>query len=154
MRGDKVSIRRAFQRPARIFVRVSPKGFLLGRERKAAAELQGRISEITLVRKLFRLGALFCHSLDGVRARDGTLCSACSHPECRPSLRVHLSSASLLFVIDLPGRSAANFLALEEKAETEGVELVDWILRFSVIDRGGWGEVRFERMQELGGSVA
>lgn len=144
-------IRAAFEKPVSVWVKVTPKGFLLEGACSPLKDLEGRVVGLRLVRKLFRNGALACHSPDGIRARNGTLCSQCLHALCRPQLRVRLASPTTISIFDLAGRSADNLLALEELAEAEGLDLVDLVLRLTVTDHGSWGEVRFQRLYQEGG---
>jgi hypothetical protein len=130
-------------------VRVRPEGFLLGGKPPPLEELEGRMTRVMLLRKRFHERALICFSPDGMEGRDGTPCQQCLHPDCRPHLRVHLRSTAYLFVIDLGGRSAENLLQLEEEAEAEGRELVDFIFHLTVVNHGRWGEVCFERCRSL-----
>ena len=151
MNPEFEKIRQAFSRPVPLPVKVTAEGFLLKGGPQAIEEIQGRVIKATLLRKLFREGALRCYSPDGLRARDGTLCQECLHPECRPQLRVHLHSPTFIFLLDLSGRSAENFLHLQDEVEEGGRELIDWILRLKVINHGHWGEVHFERWRAAGG---
>ena len=144
MSTDKHLMRDAFEKPEPQRVRVVPEGFRLGDT--VCDELKGRVSDITLVRKLFRNRALICYSPDGIEARDGTVCNDCLHPQCRPQLKINLFCGRHLFLLDLSGLSAANLLALQDEADGEGVELVDWYLRLTVVNHDRWGEVRFERI--------
>ncbi len=144
--GLKSRIREAFEKPVTLWVKITPTGFLLEGEDSPIRDLEGRVIRVQLVRKLFRRGALLCHSADGIRARNGTLCAHCLHPLCKPQLRIHLASPTLRCLLDLSGRSADNFLALEAQFEAEKLDLVDQVLRLTVADRGKWGEVRFDRV--------
>ena len=56
----------------------------------------------------------------------------------------------ILIIFDLSGRSAENFLVLQDQLETEGFELHHVVLELTVIDQGQWGEVRFERLSPKG----
>lgn len=144
-------IREAFQKPLSLWVKVTPNGFLLQGESSPLRDLQGRVAGLRLVRKLFRSGSLACQSPDGIRARDGTACSECLHPLCRPQLRIRLATAKAHCIFDLSGRSAENLLVLQEQLDAEGFDLLDVVLRLTVIDQGQWGEVHFERLSPQGG---
>lgn len=144
-------IREAFQKPVSVWVKVTPKGFLLEGESSPLRDLQGRVVGLRLVRKLFRSGALACQSPDGIRARDGTVCGECLHPLCRPQLRIRLGTAKAHCIFDLSGRSAENLLVLQEQLQAEGFDLLDVVLVLTVIDQGQWGEVHFEPIPPQGG---
>jgi hypothetical protein len=148
---ERIYLRQAFSRPVPMPLKVTPEGFLMKGKPPVIEEIQGRIVKTTFQRKLFREGALRCYSPDGLRARDGTWCQECLHPECRPQLRVHLHSPTFLFLLDLSSRSAKNFLQLQDEVEEEGRVLIDWILRLRVLNHGHWGEVQFERLRAAGG---
>jgi hypothetical protein len=138
--------RDAFRETPRLLARVTPGGFASGGREVPAVE--GRVTRIALVRKLFRDSALVCSSKDGVRARDGTLCDECRHPRCQPQLRVELRARDEVLLLDLAFSSARNLLALRDRLEAEGVALEDVVLRLSVLDRGRWGEVLFALADE------
>jgi hypothetical protein len=146
MNIENFRIREAFQRPVSFWVKITPGGFLLQDVSTPLGELLGRVVRTRLLRKLFREGKLLCHSTDGIQARNGIFCSDCLHPHCRAFIRVHFLSSGRLYVFELGGRSAENFIAIQDEADERGAELVDWILRLTVLDHGSWGEVRFEQV--------
>ena len=133
----------AFHKPPVRLVRILPDGFLT--EGRRFVQLTGRIARTRLLRKRFEAGALVCDSPDGIQARNGTICDACRHPDCRPWLRVHLATTEEVYLLDLAVVSARNLLALEEEAAQQGTDLTRWTLRLTVTSHGRWGEVRFER---------
>mgnify|MGYP001603155642 FL=1 len=59
---------------------------------------------------------------------------------------MNFRSGSSIYVIHLSNTSAENFFRLEDEAKNRGEDLVDWIVRLKVQDRGRWGEVTFERI--------
>jgi hypothetical protein len=140
---NRLRVHEAFRKPPVRLVRVLADGFLV--EGRSLASLTGRVTRTRLLRKRFDAGALVCDSLDGIQARNGTICEACRHPDCRPWLRVHLATADDVYLIDLAVVSARNFLAVEEAAAHQGQDLSRWTLRLTVVSRGRWGEVRFDR---------
>jgi len=140
---NRLRLHEAFQQPPVRLVRILADGFLV--EGRPLTHLTGRITRTRLLRKRFEAGALVCDSPDGIVARNGTVCEACRHPDCRPWLRVHLATTDDVYLIDLAVVSARNFLALEEAATHQGEDLSRWALRLTVVNRGRWGEVRFER---------
>lgn len=145
MNPEQFDMRQAFQTSTKTFVRVTPKGFLLGEEVLEA--LQGRITGVSLLRKLFQDSMLVCDSTDGIRARNGMLCAECCHPRCQPRLRIQLAQGRVIYVLDLAITSAENLFSMEDEAKAEGQELLDWTLRLTVVNREYWGEVRFERIR-------
>mgnify|MGYP001236370613 FL=1 len=144
MTPDRGTMRRAFAKPTVLLVRVSPKDFLLGQDRVTA--LYGRITQQRLLRKLFQEGDLVCDATDGLRARNGTSCDACRHPQCRPWLRIHLASQDRLYIVDLAVTSAQNLLDLEDQAIAAGARLHDWTVKLTIRERGSWGEVCFQKL--------
>ncbi len=144
MNSDR--IRRAFLPPAVIYTRLRPEGFLLNGIGAPVAQIQGRIERVSLLRKRFVDSMLVCASPDGIQSRSGLLCDECLHPQCRPQLRLNVRSGGSIYVIHLSNTSAENFFRLEDEARDRGEELVDWIVRVKVEDRGRWGEVTFDRI--------
>jgi len=139
-------VRDAFRPTPRVLARVTPRGFAI--EGREVRTIDGRVTRLGLVRKLFKDSALVCSSKDGVRAKDGTLCDECRHPRCQPQLRVELQAGDRTLLLDLAFSSARNLLALRDRVDPEGVALDDVPLRLSVVDRGKWGEVVFALADE------
>jgi hypothetical protein len=139
------SLRRAFDPPTWLFVRVAADGFHV--DGKTRQELVGRIFRTELRRKLFKDGELACESRDGITGKDDIRCDDCRHPRCRPMLRVALAAGSVRYVLDLASRSAQNLFALEDLADEEDLELEDLVVRVTVTSHDSWGEVCFERVR-------
>jgi hypothetical protein len=129
-------------------VKVTPQGFEV-QDVAEYKELRGRITKVTLVRKLFEDGGITCSSPDGIQSEDGLLCDECLHPRGQPRLRIQLACGPTVYVFDLPSTSAQNFFALEDKAEAQGCEIFDWRLKLTVVCHNHWGEVVFERIDKL-----
>ena len=146
MNSESDRIRQAFLPPVVIYTRLRPEGFVLNGTGEPVAQIQGRVERVNLLRKRFVDSVLVCTSPDGIQSRSGLLCDECLHPQCRPQLRVNLRSGSSIYVIHLSNTSAENFFRLEDEAKNRGEDLVDWIVRLKVQDRGRWGEVTFERI--------
>jgi hypothetical protein len=141
---DKAMLRLAFQKPLYLMTKVTAEGFEI--DDHHYAEITGRVMKATLVRKLFEDGFLSCSSSDGIHSADGVTCDDCQHPNCQPRLRVQLVARNLIYVLDLSHSSARNLFAIEDQAESEHKTLPDCLLKLSVVNRGFWGEVRFERI--------
>ena len=139
------TVRLAFQDPIYVFVKVSPSGFLINDE--PVQFLPGRIVKTYLVRKRFEDGKLVCSS-NHISSPDSLSCSDCGHPHCRPHLRLCLRDSDTIYVLDLNSSSAKNLLYLEDALEAEGKSLEGLLLRLTVINRGYWGEVSFEIVEE------
>lgn len=144
MKNKKQSIRQAFRKPPCFLVKVLPKGFCV--EDEVLKELKGRIVRSRLIRKRFEENTLVCDSSDGERSREGKVCAECSHEDCLPFLRILLFSDGISHVIDLAFTAANNFFCMEDQAEACGEKIREWNLSLKVVNRGHWGEVRFERV--------
>jgi hypothetical protein len=142
--NEPTDLRRAFQKPLAVLVRVTPKGFLI--DGNPLDTIEGRVVKRHLVRKLFQDGALVCDSPDFTTARDGTACDTCLHPRCQPQLRIHVAQGNLRYVLDLAVTSANNFFRLEDETRRKGEDIEDAVLRLTVENQGYWGEVRFDRV--------
>lgn len=143
MSDPRAAIRRAFLLPTQLLVRVNPHGFVVADE--TVTELSGRLHQVRLIRKLFENGTLVCDSADGVEARNGTMCDACRHPRCRPQLRIVLDRGAVHYLLDVNATSARNLIALEDELTAEGLRIEDCPVKLTVVPRGHWPEVRFER---------
>ena len=141
---QRQGFREAFRKPTILLVKLTPKGFLI--EDEIHPELTGRVVKTRLVRKRFEDRVLVCSSLDGIRARDGSVCDECRHPGCQPQLRAHLVQGEAIYILDLAASSARNLFAAEDEAAANGEQLRDWTLRLSMRNRGHWGEVCFQRV--------
>lgn len=143
--NERLRLRQAFRKPTYLPVRITPQGFDVADGHYD--DLQGTVIRTSLARKLFRDGFLSCSSSDGVHSERGTCCDECQHPLCQPRLRLQLlAQRAIVYVLELPSTSAENFFTLEEQAQREGADLIDCTVRLTVIDRGHWGEVAFERV--------
>ena len=143
MTRDHARTRRAFARPAYLFVRVAPEGFVVLDE--VRDELTGRIVKSHLVRKLFDDCVLACWSKDGVTAQGDRACEECRHPRCQAGLRIHLRDGPVVYVLDLAVSAAKDCLDLLDAIASEDQTPEDVPLRLNVLDRGKWGLVRFKR---------
>ena len=139
-------LRLAFRDPLRVFVRVTPSGFLL--DDRTYESLSGKVARTRLIRKRFEEGRLLCASSNGTESREGASCGECNHPRCRPQLRLHLRNLDTIYILDLAASSAKNLLSLEDDLLGRGKSLEWTRLRLTVIDRGHWGEVCFEALTE------
>ncbi len=144
MKKEKKSLRGAFRKPPCILVKVLPVGFVV--EDQITEELTGRLANVRLIRKRFEEKVLACDSSDGERSKEGRVCAQCLHADCRPSLRIHLISEGITFVIDLAFTAANNYFSLEDQAEDDGENIRDWFLSLHVVNRGHWGEICFEKV--------
>ena len=143
MSSQRGRMRSALARPTYLFVRVSPRGFVL--EHEDREELAGRIVKTHLVRKRFEDGMLACDSRDGVTARDGTVCETCRHSRCLAFLRIHVHDGPVVYVLDLAPTAARALLDLADAVENEQRSLDDVPVRLTVVDRGRWGLVQIDR---------
>jgi hypothetical protein len=130
-----------FRQSRWIGVRVRPTGFMIDDD--LHLELRGRVISTVRIRKLFEDGVLSCHSPDGERSHQGTLCETCAHPACRALLRVQIENGNLIYILDLPHSSAGNLIRLADDLAERKVPLATATVIASVVDRGHWGEVRF-----------
>lgn len=144
MKKAKKSLRGAFRKPPCILVKVLPVGFMV--EDQVVEELTGQLVHVRLIRKRFEDNVLTCDSSDGKRSKEGRVCAQCIHTDCRPFLRIHLSSEGMTFVIDLAFTAANNYFLLEDQAEARGENIRDWLLTLHVVNRGYWGEVCFKKV--------
>lgn len=139
--------RRSFSQLPVLWVQVTPKGFVIRQTEAAVATLEGHVVRQRFERKLFLDGMLACGSLDGEMAYDGkTRCQDCRHPLCQPRIRLRLADRHAHYLVDLAISSARNFFALEDGIQEQGLHLESQRLRLTVIDRGYFGEIRFERL--------
>lgn len=137
--------RHQLQRQRPLQVRVRPDGFEIDGE--TTNQLQGRVYDATIARKLFADRRLLCQSSDGVRAADGTTeCATCSHraQACQAILRIRIAlTDGRHCTLDLANSSANNLVRLDDELAETDVPLPARNLRMTVVPHDHWGEVRF-----------
>lgn len=139
--------RRPFAPRPLLWVRVTPQGFLFRETEETVAALEGHVVKQRLRRKLFLDGMPACSSPDGVASLDGKIrCDDCRHPICLPQIRLQIADRHAHYLLDLAISSMRNFLDLEAEIQAQGLRLESRRLRLTMINRGHWGEVRFERI--------
>ncbi len=141
------ALRLAFQHPVLVPVRVTRLGFLTRNASAPIGSLEGHVTRMVSLRTRFDRGSIVCSSPDGTRSMDGFPCVECLHPRCRLQLRIHLRDGLLLYVLHLNVSSANNILDLESEARHDGDELCRRRLKLTVLDRGTWPEILFQRLQ-------
>lgn len=131
------------------YATVTPKGLVLATGSPPIPELVAKIVRVGPARTLYQQGRPACRSLDGVRSLKGKECATCSdRPECTPQLLLDLDVDGSPYRLLLAFTSAKNFLVLTDQLRRGGRPLESAPVRVRVLDRGRWGEVRFEACEE------
>jgi hypothetical protein len=151
MSGDLQPLRDILHRVLARYLTVRPSGFLLGDDERPHRVVEARILGYGGARTLYRERKPDCRSLDGIASitHKGRRCTGCElRPKCTPQVRLDLVVDYRPYRLLLAQTSAHNFLEHEAKLRPLGIAIEAVTHRIEVIDRGSWGELRFDRVRE------
>jgi hypothetical protein len=132
-------------RTAARYLTVRPEGFLVAA--KPVPVLDARVLAFGPARTLYRGRKPVCRSLDAVQSIRGKRCSECPDlKHCTPQVRVDLLVGDRPWRMMLAFTSAKHFLLYAAELKIRGVAIETVTTRMTVIPRGSWGEVRFQRV--------
>jgi hypothetical protein len=147
--SDLQPLRAFLQQAPRRYLTVRPHGFALNPGERLRPVLEVRILGFGNARTLYQDRKPLCRSLDGVEptAPQGQRrCVDCAlRPRCTAQVRLDLLVDTQPFRLLLAHTSARNFLLYETQLRERGGALEEGLHRMHVINRGSWGELRFER---------
>jgi len=146
-RTDLAPLRAILHGALRRYLTVRPRGFELNPGEPPRPVIEARIVGYGSARTLYHNRKPQCRSLDGVRPLSdrSRLCAECRlRARCTPQLRLDLFVGNQAFRLLLAHTSAKRFLVYEARLRQQGIAIEDIIHRLEVIDRGSWGELRFE----------
>jgi hypothetical protein len=148
-RSDLQPLRAFLQQARRRYLTVRPHGFELNRGERLRAVLEVRILSFGNARTLYQDRKPLCRSLDGIEptAPQGQRrCADCAlRPRCTAQVRLDLLVDTQPYRLLLAHTSAKNFLLYETRLRQRGGALYEGLHRITVINRGSWGELRFEQ---------
>lgn len=131
------------------YLSVRPYGIQLGRQ--ALATVKAQILAHGTARTLYRGRKPFYRSLDSIRSTGRKLCSECFDlKNCTSQLRIHLLIDHRPYCLLLAYTSAKNFLLFQGSLANQGKKVQGITTLISVIDRGTWGELRFQSVHGEG----
>jgi hypothetical protein len=149
MTGDLQPLRDILHRALARYLTVRPSGFVLHDDgRPPRRSVEARILGYGGARTLYRDRKPDCRSLDGVASitHTGRRCTGCElRAKCTPQVRLDLIVDYKPYRLLLAQTSARNFLEHEAHLRQAGIAIETIAHRIEVIDRGSWGELRFER---------
>jgi hypothetical protein len=147
--SDLQPLRAILQQARRRYLTVRPHGFELNPGERLRPTLEVRILSFGSARTLYQERKPLCRSLDGIQptAPQGRRrCADCAlRPRCTSQVRLDLLVDTQPFRLLLAHTSARKFLLYETQLRERGIELYEGLHRIHVINRGSWGELRFER---------
>jgi hypothetical protein len=148
-RSDLQPLRAFLQQAPRRYLTVRPHGFALHPDAPLRPTLAVRILSFGAARTLYQHRKPLCRSLDGIEptAPQGRRrCADCAlHPRCTSQVRLDLLAEAQPYRLLLAHTSARNFLLYETHLRERGGALDEGLHRMTVMNRGSWGELRFER---------
>ncbi len=147
MQGDLEPLRAVLHRALLRYLTVTPRGLVLADGEPPLSVVQARILNFGGARTLYRRRKPVCRSLDGVAAVHGSdkRCVDCAdYDTCTPQVRVDLIVRRCAYRCLLAFTSARNFLEYDARLRRDGVDLHDAMHEIRVVDRGSWGEIRFQ----------
>jgi len=146
-RTDLEPLRAILHGALRRYLTVRPRGFELNPGEPPRPVIEARIVGYGSARTLYHNRQPQCRSLDSVRpiADRNRTCAECRlRSRCTPQLRLDLFVDNQAFRLLLAHTSAKHFLVYQARLRQRGIAVEDIIHRIAVIDRGSWGELRFE----------
>lgn len=146
-RPDLQPLREILHSALKRYLTVRPHGFELNPGEPPQPLIDARIVSYGSARTLYQNRKPQCRSLDGVRpiVDRHRLCAECRlRSRCTPQLRLDLFVENQAFRLLLAHTSAKHFLLYEARLRQRGIEIEDIVHRITVINRGSWGELRFE----------
>jgi hypothetical protein len=148
-RSDLQPLRAFLQQARRRYLTVRPHGFELNPGERLRRLLEVRILSFGSARTLYQDRKPLCRSLDGIvpSAPQGQRrCADCAlRPRCTSQVRLDLLVDTQPYRLLLAHTSAQNFLRYETQLRERGGALYEGLHRITVINRGSWGELRFEQ---------
>jgi len=127
------------------YLNVRPRGFELNS--KLVPHLDARIVHYGPARTLYKQRLPRCRSLDGVSSVIDTskTCLDCADRSlCTAQIRLDLLAERAAYRLLLSHTAAKNFMIFESQVQRSRKTLDEQTTRIRVIDRGRWGELRFE----------
>ena len=147
--SDLQPLREILQQARRRYLTVRPHGFELLPGQRLRPALEVRILSFGSARTLYQDRKPLCRSLDGIEpsAPQGQRrCADCARrPRCSAQVRLDLLVDTQPYRLLLAHTSAKNFLLYETQLRQRGGALYAALHRITVINRGSWGELRFEQ---------
>ena len=146
-RPDVQPLREILHAAFKRYLSVRPLGFELQPAEPPRPALEARILSSGAARTLYQQRKPRCRSLDAIAPLDepNRTCASCHlRAQCTPQLRLDLFVNAQPFRLLLAWTSAKNFLLYEARLRQRGISIEDRLHRLSVINRGSWGEVRFD----------
>lgn len=130
------------------YLTVRPDGIEIQKDRPLVPLLDAQILAYGGARTLYRGRRPVCRSLDGIKAISDSQkpCADClERKHCTPQVRLDLLADGLPYRLLLAYTSAKNFLLFVGKSpNTQPIDAVQ--TRLHVLNRGSWGELRFENL--------
>jgi len=125
------------------YLQIRPDGVVIADELRRT--FRGRILATGAARTLYRGKRPRCRSLDAQRSLDGKRCAACRDlSQCTSQVRVHMLVDANPYQLLLAYTSAKNYLLFCDRTAADGRAVTDVRIQVTVINRGNWGELRFE----------
>jgi hypothetical protein len=138
------------------YLDVKPDGLMLGKGQQPLPQVTTRFLATSPARTLYRERRPVCRSLDGLRGYGGKDCSSCpDRSGCTPQARLDIDIDRRPYRLLLAFTSARNFLLFAQQLSNEGRDLTkEPAFSIRVLDRGRWGELRFDLPTEQAYSQA
>jgi hypothetical protein len=124
---------------------VTPAGLVLGKGTTPRPEVQALFVRTGPARTLYEDRRPACRSIDGLRGFGGKECVSCAdRTGCTPQVLLDVEIDRRVHRLLLAFTSARNFLLFADRFTRDGRRLDRAVLTLRVLDRGRWGELRFD----------
>lgn len=133
------------------YLTVRPTGIEIPDQTQRRTHLDAKILNHGAARTLYRGQRPVCRSLDGIQAMgdDKKHCAACpAQAQCTPQVRVELLFDGMPYRLLLSFTSAKNFILYLTLLHKRRLDLQDVKTRIRVLNRGSWGELRFDIVED------
>lgn len=132
------------------YLDVTPSGLAEGPDATPLVQIEAQIVQHGPARTLYKRRRPACRSLNGIAALSSLdkVCASCpDRPRCTPQICLDLLHQSAPCRLLLAFTSAKNFLLYDARLRSAGMSVEDVLTRVRVVNRGSWGELRFDRVR-------
>jgi hypothetical protein len=139
------------QRMTARYLTVRPTGIEIPDQPERRTHLDVKILNHGAARTLYRGQRPVCRSLNGIQAMGDANkhCAACpAQAQCTPQVRVELLFEGMPYRLLLSFTSAKNFILYLTLLHKRRLDLQTVKTRIRVANRGSWGELRFDLLED------
>lgn len=148
-RADVARLRQCLHHAPVHYLQLRPRGFELDGEHRLRPALHARILSYGNARTRYHNRHPTCRSLDGLysTSEPRQRCAQCPlRSRCTPQLRLDLIAERQPWRLLLENSDTQRFLLYHARLRQCGIAIENIVHRIDVINRGSWGELRFQSL--------